>query len=661
VPYIETKSAIAYATLRPQLKTACFPHDRLTTSSRPVIFAITANVPKSFCFNLTAAIIYPTANGLVLYFTCRKILIRLAVICGLWPSVLAASTAASIGYDVEVTGQLPDGLLPVLLQASQTLEYRKRHLASPAMLKRRIDGDSARFQKILRSRGFYAGRIESRINEATTLNLVTFNIDIGPVFLIGDYAIQQALGSDIKIAPILFEDLGIEIGMAANASRLKGAEGALLDYLRAAGHPDPRIVDARYVVDHDRTTVSTIITVEPGATATFGPLTIEGLDTVKERYVRVIADWRVGRKYDPKILRELRERLSGVSLFKTVIVEVADSADVDGHRSVLVELSERDHRVVAVGARVSSSDDFLSGNASWEHRNLFGGGETATLETTLSTLEQEALARLRKPQFLIRGQTFIASAAIHHEKSDAFEEASLTGFAGLERKASETITTNIGIAGELASLSDSVDESFFGLVGVPVSIARDTRDSTLDAKKGSLISATITPWANVSDSSSGFVVGEVSGAIYQVLGTPRIVGAARARIGGIIAGGLRDIPVNKRFFAGGGSSIRGYEFRHVGPLDVGGDPTGGQSVIEFGAELRLGVTDEIEVVPFIDGGQVYETTIPSFEGQMRWAVGLGVRYKTPIGPIRMDVAFPVNRRDGIDDLFQFYISIGQAF
>jgi translocation and assembly module TamA len=276
-------------------------------------------------------------------------------------------------------------------------------------------------------------------------------------------------------------------------------------------------------------------------------------------------------------------------------------------------------------------------------------------------LEQGVSLKLRKPEFLVRGQTFVSFITARQEDSDAFEESSLSGFAGLERTSGGIYTTSIGIAAELASLRDDDDESFFALLGIPVGFARDTRDSPLDATSGTRFSATLTPWASVSESSSGFVVGELVGSLYQTLGTPRVVAAARARLGGILAGGLRDIPANKRFYAGGGSSIRGFEFRQVGPLDAKGDPTGGQSGIEFGAELRILVTETIGIVPFLDGGEVYETTLPSFEEQMRWAAGLGFRYITPIGPIRLDLAFPINRRNGIDDRFQFYISIGQAF
>ena len=121
-----------------------------------------------------------------------------------------------------------------------------------------------------------------------------------------------------------------------------------------------------------------------------------------------------------------------------------------------------------------------------------------------------------------------------------------------------------------------------------------------------------------------------------------------------------DLPANKRFYAGGGGSVRGYEFQTVGPLDDDDDPLGGRSLVEVSAEVRTRVTDEIGLVPFVDGGTVFDTAYPDFDETLRWAAGIGLRYFTAVGPVRVDFAFPLNGRDD-DDAFQFYVSFGQAF
>ncbi|MCU0894555.1 MAG: BamA/TamA family outer membrane protein, partial [Rhodospirillales bacterium] len=137
--------------------------------------------------------------------------------------------------------------------------------------------------------------------------------------------------------------------------------------------------------------------------------------------------------------------------------------------------------------------------------------------------------------------------------------------------------------------------------------------------------------------------------------------AGRLRAGSIAGQPRDDVPANKRFYAGGGDSIRGYKFQEVGPIDDDNDPLGGRSLFETSLELRTRVWGNLGVVSFVEGGNVFEAEYPDFADPLRWAAGGGLRYFTPIGPVRLDIAFPLNRREDIDDPFQFYIALGEAF
>ena len=150
--------------------------------------------------------------------------------------------------------------------------------------------------------------------------------------------------------------------------------------------------------------------------------------------------------------------------------------------------------------------------------------------------------------------------------------------------------------------------------------------------------------------------------VYQPLDyARRYVLAGRARVGSTVGQPRRNVPANKRFYAGGGNSVRGYGYQKIGPLNDDDDPDGGRSLLELGAEFRAQVWGNFAVVPFVDGGTVYDNAYPDFSETFRWAAGIGLRYHTVIGPIRFDIAFPLNPRKGTDDPYQFYISIGQAF
>jgi translocation and assembly module TamA len=148
---------------------------------------------------------------------------------------------------------------------------------------------------------------------------------------------------------------------------------------------------------------------------------------------------------------------------------------------------------------------------------------------------------------------------------------------------------------------------------------------------------------------------------YAPLDSKRLIIAARGKIGGMVGDSRADIPAPKRFYSGGGGSVRGYQYQLVGPLDADNDPQGGRSVIEMGVEARIRVTEDFGLVPFLEGGNVFDSMAPDFSESFRWGAGIGARYYTAIGPIRFDIAVPLNKRKGVDDDFQFYISIGQAF
>ncbi|HSR71931.1 MAG TPA: BamA/TamA family outer membrane protein, partial [Kiloniellales bacterium] len=198
--------------------------------------------------------------------------------------------------------------------------------------------------------------------------------------------------------------------------------------------------------------------------------------------------------------------------------------------------------------------------------------------------------------------------------------------------------------------------------GLPLTATRDDRDDLLDPTRGTRLSLTLTPYGGVGDQSLAFLRSTLGGTAYYAIDEGRrFVVAGRARLGSILGDDTEEIPANKRFYAGGGGSIRGYEFQKVGPLDENNEPLGGRSLVELGVELRIRVTEEIGIVPFLDGGTVFDSPYPDFEEDLRWATGLGLRYFTAIGPLRLDVAVPLDKREGIDDDYQFYISLGQAF
>jgi translocation and assembly module TamA len=219
----------------------------------------------------------------------------------------------------------------------------------------------------------------------------------------------------------------------------------------------------------------------------------------------------------------------------------------------------------------------------------------------------------------------------------------------------------LGIAGEYSRVRDARSERSFTLASLPAGLERDTTDDILNPTLGHRIELSLTPFVPVGSEGSPFVKGRVDASAYwDLTGDGGLVLAGRAGYGAIAGAELVEIPADKRFYAGGGGSVRGFAFRHAGELDAADDPVGGRSVAEAGLELRIRIGEDFGVVPFIEAGRAYNGTMPDFDEKVFVGAGLGVRYYTSIGPLRLDVGVPLNKRDS-DAPFQIYVSLGQAF
>jgi translocation and assembly module TamA len=454
---------------------------------------------------------------------------------------------------------------------------------------------------------------------------------------------------------------GLAMGMPAEARPIADAQARLVEALQTQGRPFARVVDRVARIDRREKTMDVTLTLDAGGLTRFGPTTIAGLADLDPAFVRGKIPWEEGERFDRSRIDALRTTLLALGLFASVKIEHAEAARADGSLPVTIALVEGLHRSIGAGAAYSTSEGFLL-DVFWEHRNLFGAAEKLRLSGTAGTLTQRAMAEFRKPDFRRVDQDLLANSALVRTDSDAFDETSWANYLGLERKLSERWRASAGGSFELARLTDRQSTETVQLFGVPLLATRDNRDDVLNPTKGSLLGFELVPYGGHGSEALTFLHSRVSASSYIALDRRRrIVVAGRTRVASVFGEERAVIPANKRLYAGGGGSIRGYEFQKVGPLDGENDPLGGRSLFEIGLELRLRVTEEIGIVPFVEGGNVWDDTVPDPLGHLQWAGGLGLRYHTPIGPARVDFAVPLNKRRNIDDDFQVYFSLGQAF
>jgi len=387
---------------------------------------------------------------------------------------------------------------------------------------------------------------------------------------------------------------------------------------------------------------------------------VQGLDRTEEGYVQRLVDLRTGSTWDQRQVETARTRLAGTGLFESVAIDRADEAGPDGQLPLTVRLTERAPRTVG-GSLTYGSSEGAAAEVYWEHRNLSGRNEKLRFTGTVAELEQGVAASFRKPNWRRLDQDLLADAEAKRTTYDAYDEMTINSSIGASRKWGGVWTGTLATGLEYSIIEEDGEKEKFLLASLPASLARDTTDSLLDPTRGSRLAFTVTPYIGTGERDLAFLATTIGGSTYYRIDEEgRFVAAGRAKLGSLVGAGTEQIPATKRFYAGGGGSVRGYAFQAAGPLDDDDDPVGGRSLIEIGAEMRIKITESIGIVPFIDGGSVFDDPYPTNFSDLLWAAGLGGRYYTALGPIRLDVAFPLNGRDS-DDFFQFYVSIGQAF
>jgi len=571
------------------------------------------------------------------------------------------TTTESISYRVEFLGAEDSALLSVLKAASQLIELENRPPPTPARLNLRVEEDLMRLNSVLRSEGYYDATLRSEINTQETPAKVAIHIETGSRYLLSSHELvyEGPAPPPEELRPNM-ERLGLEPAMPARAPRIAAAGQQWVVRMTQRGYPFARVVDRKSVINRDTKTMSVVLRVDAGVPARFGPVTISGLDRVDPVYVRRLVTWEQGEIYDSRKIEQLRRRLSQTRVFASIGIKHDAELDDQGELPVEIGLVEGPPRTVGFGIDYST-DVGVGSNVFWEHRNFFGQGEQLRLSITASEIEQSLEANVRKPTYPGRRQALLLNVALSNEDTDAYKERSASALAAIESRYLEDWLMTAGLAPEFSDVKEMGDKEKFLLLGLPITATRDLRDERLNPTRGTRLNLTLTPYLGLGDEDSDWLKGTVAGSGYLAVDDDRrFVLANRAKVGFLYGADNENVPASKRFYAGGGGSIRGYEFQSVGDLDAFNDPIGGRSVIEVSSEFRMRVTEQIGLVPFVDGGTVYEEVYPDFSNTFRWAAGLGLRYFTGFGPVRLDVAVPLNERDS-DDSYQFYISFGQAF
>lgn len=594
-----------------------------------------------------------------------------------WPDLSAVSSdpqvaitndaAAERRYQWRIEGLEGIGspLLKQRFAAASTLDANDGQPANAAQLDRRAREDAALLVSLLRGEGYYDARVETRV-EAGTRPVVVLAAEPGGLYRFTSVTLDGVAAAGDRAAA-LTDSFGVRAGDPVNADVVTAGQARLTAEIGREGFPFAKIGQPEVVVDRAARTATLALGVKPGGSRRFGDVVaLPGNRVFGPDHVAEIARFHRGDPFDQADIDDLRR-----ALIQTGLVSSVDLRPVEGRRvgtvDVAVKLNPAPPRTVA-GELGYGTGEGARLEISWTHRNLFPPEGGLTLRSVLGTREQLSSVAFRRNNFHGRDRILTLQAAAAHQNRDAYDAKTYSLSGALERQTNiffqKTWTWSIGAEllasdeRDVVAATGAPRRRTFLIGALPTSLSYDGTDDLLNPSRGFRLSGRLSPELSLQGSAFGYARTQIDASIYRAI-RPGVVLAARTRLG-TIAGAPRDaVAPSRRFYAGGGASVRGYGYQSIGPRDPDNDPIGGRSLTEFALEARVRAFGNFGIVPFIDAGNIYTAPLPRFTG-FRYGAGVGVRYYSNFGPIRLDVGTPLNPQRG-DSRLAVYVSLGQAF
>ena len=618
-----------------------------------------------------------------------------------------ANGADPQGYKVDIVSTGNGEMDATLKSSSDLSSLRTSAPVSPFGLIARARSDIDRLTTVLESYGYYRSAVAIKIGGTPLKDpglrdilsalpkgsepMVEVAFTLGPLYHLGRIDIDGELPEFAR------DTLGLRMGDAAVASTVLAGGARLQSALQEKGYAFAK-VDAPVAYEAaDAPVLDLNFHVVTGPRVNVGDIHIEGLKRTHESLLRSTLRLRTGEPFRISAVERGRRDLLALGVFAQVIVQLGTAVDDSGGVPITFKVRERPRHAATVSAAYSS-DLGGSGGVTWTDRNLFGNAETLNLTTRVIDLGgsdttgvgYDTSAKFSKPDFLVRDQSLQVTLSALKQSLQAYDQTATTAGVTVTRKLSNIWNVSAGLTTTTEKIIQPVADVvvmdvvvvpattyYYTLVALPMVLSYDSTDLPTpldDPRHGFRGSLTLTPTVAIGHPDSTFIIEQLQVAAYfdlnPVFGTDpgRSVFAARALAGIAKGAGEFSLPPDQRFYGGGSATIRGYRYQSVGPVFPGTeDPIGGTEIEAGSLEFRQRLGGNFGAAAFVDGGEVTASArdVPSafridVPNTFRIGMGLGLRYYTPIGPVRLDIAVPTKRRS-TDDSFEVYIGLGQAF
>ncbi|NGX56177.1 MAG: Translocation and assembly module TamA [Candidatus Anoxychlamydiales bacterium] len=568
----------------------------------------------------------------------------------------------AIEYDVKFLGLKDQKILNVVKNSTSLMKLKERPPKTVNSLKYRANSDISNMISILKNYGYYDANIKIDFEEKNNVLSVIIFISTGPRYLIKkidfiNCETNQEI-DEIKLHPKM---IGLKIDDPIIARNIINAQKKLNYVFSNQGYPLHKVIKRDVVIDQSEKTAYITWIVNLGSYSKFGATTITGLKDIKPSVIKKNIGYKEGEKYQISKVEETQKQLLGTNLFS--LVDIDHSKEVDEKNELLmnIKLYEALHKYFSAGVSYATIEGFgVSFN--WANKNFRNVGDLLSLDIDFAQRTFLGVLNFKKTDYLRKGQDYVLRLEAQREKIPsvylAFNYFMLTR---LDRKVNDNLSFSTGFKTEYIDVTNSANPGHFFLLGVPTYLKYSSANDLLNPTKGFTLIYFPKPYYNAINDRSFFLKQKVLSELYIPIDkNKKLVFAFRIQVGSIIGPNVFKLPMTKLFLGGSDDDLRGYKYHSVSPL-VNNRPIGGRSAMFFTFEPRLRMSSSIGLVPFFDMGKVCLGRFPNFKNPWFKSLGVGFRYFSFFGPLRLDIGFPLNRRKGIDDVYKIYASIGQTF
>ncbi|WHZ36695.1 autotransporter assembly complex family protein [Sagittula sp. MA-2] len=589
------------------------------------------------------------------------------MVLAMCPGIAPALDSINFQYVGDVSEELRD-----ILRAVSTLsEIESREEQPPQDVMAAAQGDYTRLVEALYAQGYYGPNVRIRIDGREAATIPPFetpdrisHIDVivepGKRFVFGDAVVAP-------VAPGTPETEQFDSGERARASAVRNRTQDVITGWRQVGNATARVQDQSITARHEAGILDVIVRIDPGRQYRFGEVIVTSDSAVKDARIRQIAGIPRGGVFDPDEVDKGAERLRTVGTFRSVTLE--ERPGPGNELDILIDVTDRKPRRFGFGAELSSNEG-LKLTSFWLHRNIFGGAERFRIDGEVRQLagqdvkpDYEISARFEKPAVYGPDTLFFATASVSYEEEPDYISRQAGFGIGVSQEFSDTLTGEIGLTLSRSEITDlylpGEPERTLDVLALPVSLTWDKRDDQLDARNGFFLRSAVEPFTILSGDDAGAKYDFDARYYKAFMEDDAVVAAARLQLGGLFGPEAADAPPDYLYYSGGGGTVRGQPFESLNALYSDGTRLGGRSFVGLSGEVRVDVTGKLGIVAFADAGYIGPESFYDGSGDWHSGAGIGARYKTPVGPIRFDIAGPVSGDTG--DGVQLYIGIGQAF